>query len=794
MAEPRYGTLPPDEEGYDDYVERMRRVEYPMLEQDAMYLDHAGTTLYSRMHVERFQQDMMANLYGNPHSASPSSQASTNMIEDVRLKALRFFNADPAEFDLVFTANATAAIKLVADALREVQGGFEYGYAVDAHTSLVGVREVAVEGRCLGSDEAVEKWIESECGRSRLFGVPAQSNMNGRRLPWQDWCRRARESEQAKTAFTLLDAAAHVSTSPLDLSDGQAAPDFTAMSFYKMFGFPDLGALIVKKSAAHVLERRKYFGGGTVDMVVCRDEQWHARKSGPLHYRLEDGTLPVHSIIALKSAMQTHAELYGSLERVSRHTAALATKLYEGLKALEHGNGTPVCAIHRHENSQYGDSRTQGPIVALNLRDVKGDWVSNTEVEKLASVKNIHLRTGGVCNPGGVSSALGLAPWEMRENFSSGHRCGNENDILNGKPTGIVRLSLGAMSTRSDVQRFLAFVNDFFVCRAPTLQQPSSPPVDSAKGRLYIESLNVYPIKSCAGWQIPTGQAWDIRPEGLAWDREWCVVHQGTLKALSQKQHPRMALVRPSLDFKAGILRIRVAGTQREISVPLSRNPALYEDSLRQNEAELCGDPVDLLTYGSPAIAEFLTAAIGVPCTLARFNPASNISRHSKPHLALQIKRSKTPPRPITFTNESPILTITRSSLNRLNETIKLAGGKAAHPAVFRANIVLAEDPLLSPGDEQPWAEDEWASMRIGGADGPTLEFLGGCRRCQMVCVDQESGDKDKEGEPFVTLAKTRRFGGRVLFGVHTALIGGGASVRVGDGVETFRRGEVGEA
>lgn len=51
-------------------------------------------------------------------------------------------------------------------------------------------------------------------------------------------------------------------TPPLDLGEASTAPDFTALSFYKIFGFPDLGALIVRKSTVSVLERRKFFGGG----------------------------------------------------------------------------------------------------------------------------------------------------------------------------------------------------------------------------------------------------------------------------------------------------------------------------------------------------------------------------------------------------------------------------------------------------------------------------------------------------------------------------------------------------
>ena len=204
--------------------------------------------------------DMMSNLYGNPHSASPSSQLSTNRIEDIRLKVLQFFKANPALFDIVFTANATAGIKLVMDAFRDHKGGYSYGYHQDAHTSLVGVRESAIASRCL-DDEDVEQWLSSGAflvedglkSGANLFAYPAQSNMDGRRLPLS-WIPRARSSSVISPTYTLLDASAFVSTAQLDLSNADTAPDFTVLSFYKMFGFPDLGALIVRKESGAILK------------------------------------------------------------------------------------------------------------------------------------------------------------------------------------------------------------------------------------------------------------------------------------------------------------------------------------------------------------------------------------------------------------------------------------------------------------------------------------------------------------------------------------------------------------
>ena len=769
---------------------------------------------------------MLANLYGNPHSASSASQLTTRKMEDVRLRALRFFDAEPEDFDLVFVANATAGVKLVMEAFREskaegvpegVNKGFWYGYHRDSHTSLVGVREEAAAGqKCFQSDEDVGEWLSTEGrgdldGRPILFAYPAQSNLNGRRLPLE-WCNRLRASKH--NAYSLLDAAAYVSTSPFSLADAAAAPDFTVVSFYKIFGFPDLGALIVRKGAGYIFARRKYFGGGTVEMVSSEQDQWHIMKQRTIHEQLEDGTLPFHSILALGIALDVHGQLYGSMAEISQHTGRLSRDLYEQLASLHHGNGVPVCEIYKEATSSYGDSKTQGPILALNLRTAQRAWVSNAEFEKLANIKKINVRTGGVCNPGGVASCLNLASWEMKQNYSAGQRCGHEIDIINGKPTGVIRISLGAVSTTQDVRAFVDFIKEFYVEQARVVPEPSimSPP--RLRPRFHVESLTIYPIKSCGGWKIPCGQRWEVREEGLAWDREWCLVHLGTGKALSLKRHTRMALLRPSIDLDEGFLRVKLYGTimgplkTKEITIPLKAAPESYrnENSLHQGpSSQVCGENIKTFVYASSEVSDFFTAALDVPCTLARF-PAGGSGqsiRHSKAHLQKhQVSQQampmlSTPPsqacpfpqRPILLSNESPILVICRSSLNRLNEQIKATGGKAAQAEVFRANIIIAEDHGLPPGSEQPYIEDRWRHLQVGQH---FFQMLGSCRRCQMVCVDPNTTERDQE--PFVTLSKTRRYDGKVWFGQHTCLVSRGErnadlqppTIKTGDEVKPF--------
>lgn len=798
---------------------------------DKVYLDHAGTTLYAKSLVERFSKDMTSNLLVNPHSASSYSQQSTRQVEDIRLRVLLFFNADPEEFDVVFVANATAGIKLVMEAFRDDDSGYWYGYHRDSHTSLVGVRENATAGqRCFQSDAEVDHWLagidlakdSSIEARLGLFAYPAQSNMNGRRLPLH-WPGRIRSSKLAehRHMYSLLDAAALVSTSPLDLGDSDKSPDFTVLSFYKIFGFPDLGALIVRKKATPILRRRRYFGGGTVEVVTCLKAPCHIGKEGPSHEQMEDGTLPFHNIMALDGALDVHSRLYGSMAKISQHVTALTQELLRALLSFRHGNGRAVCQIYNDPALYFDHGKSQGPVIAFNLRTSHGSWVSLSEVGKLAIIRNVYLRTGGLCNPGGVAAALSLTPQDLKRNFSAGQRCGNENDILDGRPSGMIRVSLGAMSNLHDVNAFVAFIKEFFV-ESDSLA--SKPPLStSSDEELFVESLTIYPIKSCGGWKVPPDTPWSIGRNGFTWDRAWCLVHQGSGSALNQKRYPQMALLRPQIDLEHGLLKVHlydpVSQAQvDELHVPLwvdleSIEPSLeHVDAFKLQTSQVCGDTIRTQIYTSSEISDFFSRAIGVPCHLARLHVRENggsqrLSRvHLQKHQAT-VREMKIPgafPRiseiepgmetAIQLSNESPILTISRSSLDHLNGQISATGGKAVHAEVFRANLVIAGKSASTSGHRQPYVEDRWRYLRIGQE---YFQIMGSCRRCQMVCIDQTTAQKNEE--PFVTLAKTRRLDGQVFFGQHTrhlphrdrlSTVAGSSTIKVGDPVRAFAEGD----
>lgn len=81
----------------------------------------------------------------------------------------------------------------------------------------------------------------------------------------------------------------------------------------------------------------------------------------------------------------------------------------------------------------------------------------------MASLYNIHLRTGCFCNTGCCQKFLSLSNKQVKDNLSAGHVCGDDVDLIEGKPTGSVRISFGYMSNFVDAKTFLNFLEECFL-------------------------------------------------------------------------------------------------------------------------------------------------------------------------------------------------------------------------------------------------------------------------------------------------------------------------------------------
>ena len=96
--------------------EALRAREYGRLDRAGhVYLDYTGGSLYAARQLREHQALLEEGVFGNPHSSNPTSRAATEYVERARATVLRFFKADPAEYAVVFTPNASGALKHVGE-------------------------------------------------------------------------------------------------------------------------------------------------------------------------------------------------------------------------------------------------------------------------------------------------------------------------------------------------------------------------------------------------------------------------------------------------------------------------------------------------------------------------------------------------------------------------------------------------------------------------------------------------------------------------------------------------------
>ena len=452
----------------DSGIDAVRAAEFGRLdEQRQVYLDYTGGGLYPVSVVRGHADFLAAHVLGNPHSVNPTSVLAGEQVERCRAHVLRFFNASTDEYAVVFTANASHALKLVGEAY-PFEPGDRLLLTFDNHNSVNGIREfdrahgaetayLPVVPPDLRVDEAhLERALsQAATGRHNLFAYPAQSNFSGVQHPL-DWVPRA----QARGWDVLVDAAAFVPTNRLDLDRVQ--PDYVALSFYKMFGYPTgVGVLLARHRALGKLHR-PWFSGGTIAVASVQSDR-HVLAEGAAAF--EDGTLDYANIPAVDAGL-TFLEEVG-LDRIHERVRCLTGWLLDALAGLRHANGRPLARV-------YGPLTTdgRGGTVAFNLHDAGGGVIPHPVVEARAAGAGISLRTGCFCNPGAGEAALGLSAGELDRCFAaSGDRMTREEfgQCLNGgNGPGAVRVSLGLASTFADAHAFVTFVRRF-------LEQSSAP-------------------------------------------------------------------------------------------------------------------------------------------------------------------------------------------------------------------------------------------------------------------------------------------------------------------------------
>jgi uncharacterized protein len=243
---------------------------------------------------------------------------------------------------------------------------------------------------------------------------------------------------------------------------------------------------------------------------------------------------------------------------------------------------------------------------------------------------------------------------------------------------------------------------------------------------MHVTALQLYPVKSCRGISVTSARLDDF---GLVGDRRFLIVTAADGMFLTQRSHPRMALIEATLGGPELTLS---APNHGSVSVPLQHHAAAPATASRSVTvwkntvtADDCGDEP----------AEWLSRFLGLPLRLVRMGAAFH--RPVKPGKAR-------PGDVVTFADAYPLLLISEASLTNLNDRLVAQHEEALPMNRFRPNLVIAGCA--------PYAEDKWSHFDIGGV---LFRNAGPCARCPVTTIDQLTAERGKE--PLRTFASYRR-------------------------------------
>lgn len=261
---------------------------------------------------------------------------------------------------------------------------------------------------------------------------------------------------------------------------------------------------------------------------------------------------------------------------------------------------------------------------------------------------------------------------------------------------------------------------------------------------MQVSALARYPIKSCRGHDLTEAL---IEPWGLAGDRRWMVVDpDGTFR--SARTLPRMLLVEPEPDGEGG-LTLRAPGlAELHVAQPVGGELV---------DVEVWGDEIKATLAGDEAHAWF-SAHLGTPTRLVHLDDPTR--RATDPDYSSAEDR-------VSFADGYPLLLTTEASLAALGDL--MAEGPVSMTR-FRPNVVIEGAPA--------WAEEGWTGVTIGAARFRMAKL---CSRCVLTTIDPETAVKGRE--PLASLARHRRRGKTIPFGINLIPDTPGVMIRLGDRV-----------
>jgi uncharacterized protein YcbX len=271
-----------------------------------------------------------------------------------------------------------------------------------------------------------------------------------------------------------------------------------------------------------------------------------------------------------------------------------------------------------------------------------------------------------------------------------------------------------------------------------------------------LSQLLLYPIKSCGGMAVQEATLFEtgLAAQGVH-DREWMLVTESG-QFLTQREFPRMALIRPRPD--GGNLRVS-SPNMGDLLLPLA-----WQDEAPLRTVQIWDDVVSAADCGDLASGWF-TEALDTRerVRLVRF-------RHDVVR-PTSVKWTGGLPSQTRFADAYPLLLIGQSSLDDLNLRLRAAGREALAMDRFRPNLVVA--------GLEAFEEDYTAFLCTGTAE---IRPVKPCARCPIPAIDQATGIPGPDPLDILqTYRANPKLDGAVCLGMNCIVsAGAGSRLRVG--------------
>lgn len=350
------------------------------------YFDHSATTFMPRRVMDAWIQYHESIGVSSNRTGGFLGEKANISLKDGRKQILDFFSASEA-YDLVFTKNATEALNVVSNGLRNTieSGDVVIVTELEHHSALLPWMKLVKEvGAILVKIPLTESGDLDYRVLDDMTNLPVKviastyiSNVTGVTVD-VELLKKYSDRFDAKL---ILDISQAVASKKLDLSKLNA--DAYALSAHKMYGPKNIGGLFIKKDMTQQMEPL-ILGGGMVWNVYGSNPTWADGVQ-----RFEAGTFDIGLILAWSEACRFIEDI--TFDRIRMHNKFF----YEMIRSK-------IETLNNFEMIPSGESSCE------TILAIKHKSMHSHDLEQAFSEQSIILRSGHMCSQPTVN-ALGVA-------------------------------------------------------------------------------------------------------------------------------------------------------------------------------------------------------------------------------------------------------------------------------------------------------------------------------------------------------------------------------------------------